>query len=68
MKYLGKGKQTNINSFIGNVDDDRIFVVQKDGSVRAVRMGSHEMKNPNNIHYHSEKWGEKEILLDQTNQ
>lgn len=29
---------------------------QKDGSVRAVRIGDHEMRSPNNQHYHLEQW------------
>jgi len=35
---------------------DRIFVTQKDGSVRAFRIGDHEMRSPNNHHYHLEQW------------
>ncbi|WP_353854927.1 T7SS effector LXG polymorphic toxin [Bacillus sp. Bos-x628] len=54
--FLGKGKQTDINPFTGKKDIDRIFVKQSDGTVRAVRIGDHEMRNPNNFHYHLEQW------------
>lgn len=55
-KFLGEGKQTNIHSRTGVVDLDRIIVKRKDGSFRGVRMGEHEMRDPNNFHYHLETW------------
>jgi RHS repeat-associated protein len=54
--FLGQGAPTGANPFTGLVDADRIFVQQADGSWRSVRMGSHEMRNPNDFHYHLEAW------------
>jgi hypothetical protein len=54
--FLGTGERTDINPFTGKKDPDRIFVKQEDGSVRAVRIGDHETRSPNNQHYHLEQW------------
>jgi hypothetical protein len=54
--FLVNGKQTDINPFTGKKDPNRIFVIQEDGSVRAVRIGDHETRTPNNQHYHLEQW------------
>ncbi len=57
-KFLGPGKQTDINPFTGQKDTNRIFVKQSDGTVNGVRIGAHEMKNDvgKGFHYHFEKW------------
>jgi hypothetical protein len=57
-KFLGSGLQTDINPFTGKKELDRIFSIQQDGSVRSVRIGNHETRNPNNQHYHLENWNE----------
>jgi RHS repeat-associated protein len=55
-RHLGSGPITNIHPRTGLVDNDRIFAQQPDGSWHAVRMGDHEMRNPNNLHYHLEEF------------
>jgi len=61
--FLGKGERTNINPFSNKLDPNRIFVRQPDGTYKSFRMGAHEMKNPNNFHYHLEKWNKKGHLI-----
>lgn len=70
--FLGKGEKTDINPIVGHKnfgqkDMDRIFAVQRDGSVRAVRFGDHEMAKPagKGMHYHREQWDSQGKFLDQ---
>jgi hypothetical protein len=55
-KFLGPGKQTNVNPFSGKVDNNRIFTQQKDGTWKSIRMGPHEVRNAKDQHYHLEQW------------
>jgi hypothetical protein len=51
--FLGPGPHSSIHPRTGLPDPDRI--VSADG-LRSIRMGSHEMRDPNNFHYHEETW------------
>lgn len=55
-KHLGNGVETNIHPNRGTIEPDSIYVKQPDGTYKGVRIGNHEVKNPNNQHYHLESF------------
>ena len=55
-KHLGNGTETNIHPNRGTIEPDSIYVKQPYGTYKGVRIGNHEVKNPNNQHYHLESF------------
>ncbi len=55
-KHLGDGIETNVHPGRGTIEPDSIYVKQPDGTYKGVRIGNHEVKNPNNQHYHLESF------------
>ena len=55
-EFLGDGPTTNIHPRTSAVSDSRIVAKVGMNRWRSVRFGSHEVRNPKNLHYNLEEW------------